>query len=163
MNFYFLRRSSNCCLSFSRSITVSWVNFKSPSSFLFALSRSIRIFFSCSRDPSSLMWICLFRNCEFLKTYPITRACKWNRCGECCSDTTNTVNLKHGHTWPRMHQCHSTQSEFIHCKFNNWVNFKRNIEVYNVYSYCQNKASYCFWANRFVWSWAGCKLSDNEW
>lgn len=50
---YFFSFSSICCLSFSRSMRDSWESFKSPSSFLFALSRSMRIFFSCSKEPSS--------------------------------------------------------------------------------------------------------------
>lgn len=50
---YFLSFSSSCSLSFSRSMMLSWVSFRSPSSFRFARSRSIRTFFSCSRDPSS--------------------------------------------------------------------------------------------------------------
>lgn len=50
---HFLSFSSSCCLSFSRSIMDSCVNFRSPSSFLLALSRSMRIFFSCSRELSS--------------------------------------------------------------------------------------------------------------
>lgn len=50
---YFFSRSSSCCLSFSRSMMLSWVSFRSPSSFRFARSRSMRTFFSCSRDPSS--------------------------------------------------------------------------------------------------------------
>lgn len=50
---HFLSFSSSCCLSFSRSITDSCDSFRSPSSFLFALSRSMRTFFSCSRELSS--------------------------------------------------------------------------------------------------------------
>lgn len=50
---YFFSFSSCCCFSFSRSIMASWASFRSPSSFLLALSRSIRTFFSCSSEPSS--------------------------------------------------------------------------------------------------------------
>ena len=50
---HFFIFSSDCCLSFSRSIIVSWANLRSPSSFLFARSRSMRSFFSYSREPSS--------------------------------------------------------------------------------------------------------------
>jgi len=53
MSTHFLIFSSDCCLSFSRSIMDSWASFRSPSSFLLALSRSIRSFFSCSSEPSS--------------------------------------------------------------------------------------------------------------
>lgn len=50
---YFLSFSSICSLSFSKSMTLSWVSFKSPSSLRLALSRSILTFFSCSSEPSS--------------------------------------------------------------------------------------------------------------
>ena len=50
---YFLIFSSDCCLSFSRSMMDSWASFRSPSSFLLVLSRSMRSFFSCSREPSN--------------------------------------------------------------------------------------------------------------
>ena len=57
---YFLIFSSDCCLSFSRSMMDSWASFRSPSSFLLALSRSMRSFFSCSSDPSSYHMTVIF-------------------------------------------------------------------------------------------------------
>lgn len=50
---FYLSFSSDCCFPFSRSIMASCVSFTSHSSFLLALSRSMRIVFSCSREPSS--------------------------------------------------------------------------------------------------------------
>ena len=59
---YFFIFSSDCCLSFSRSMMDSWASFRSPSSFLLDLSRSMRSFFSCSREPSSCTTVYISKN-----------------------------------------------------------------------------------------------------
>ena len=102
---YFFRRSSSCCLSFSKSITVSWVNFKSPSNFLFALSRSIRIFFSCSRDPSSckchaMLWKPFLSRWRIEKR--ILESTKYfrNPCSSACSHSGSQCHLQTSQSIP---------------------------------------------------------------
>lgn len=53
---YFLSLSSRSSFCFSRSFTESTDSFRSPSSLRLVRSRSVRIFFSCSRELSICRW-----------------------------------------------------------------------------------------------------------